>query len=168
MADPILRVQYLELTQPPTPIPPRNGGERIASETLTVDDYLSLYLRVGAPLRWDQRLRMPREQLNELLQSTRLRVYVLRDETGQSLGLCEFDRGEFPQVELKNFGLVPQAQGRKLGPWLLATALHEEWRLGPTRIWLHTDDWDHPAAVPLYERVGFRVYLTREEPSGPL
>jgi GNAT superfamily N-acetyltransferase len=63
---------------------------------------------------------------------------------------------------------VPQAQGRGLGTWLLLTALHCEWSTGPARIWLHTDEWDHPAAVRVYERAGFRIYLTRTENSDPL
>lgn len=163
----ILRVNYLQLTQPPAPIPTHSGTERVAAESLTVEDYLTLYQRVGAPLRWDKRLRMPREQLQALLQSPRLRIYVLRDAS-QALGFCEFDRVGFPEIELQNFGLIPEAQGRRLGPWLLGTALHQEWQRGPSRIWLHTDSWDHPAAVRVYERAGFKIYETRDEPSGPL
>jgi GNAT superfamily N-acetyltransferase len=82
--------------------------------------------------------------------------------------VCEFDRSVFPQIELKNFGLVPDAQGRGLGPWLLATALQGEWRSNPDRIWLHTDTWDHPAAQRVYERAGFRVFDVRDEPAEPL
>ncbi len=167
MAGEILRVYYLQLTQPPEPIPAYGGSERIASERLTLDDYLSLYRSVGAALRWDQRLRMPRDELHSLLQSQRIQTYVLRAGS-QALGFCEFDRVGFPEIELKNFGLVPQAQGRRLGPWLLGTALHEEWRLRPSRIWLHTDSWDHPAAVHVYEQAGLRIYSTRDESSGPL
>jgi ribosomal protein S18 acetylase RimI-like enzyme len=165
----VVLVNYLELTQAPapTPMPPAGGTARIAAERMTLEEYLSLYERVGAPLRWDQRLRMPREELRALLRSSRLQTYVLREES-RALGFCEFDRVCFPDIELKNFGLVPEAQGRRLGPWLLGTALHHEWQLGARRIWLHTDSWDHPAAIRVYERAGFNIYLTREEPSGPL
>jgi GNAT superfamily N-acetyltransferase len=168
MPDTTLQVHYLQLTQAPAPIPRHVGDERVAAERLTVDDYLALYQRVGAPLRWDQRLQMPRDELAALLQSARIQTYVLRDASSQALGFCELDRVTFPEIELKNFGLIPEAQGRRLGPWLLATALHHEWRLNPTRIWLHTDAWDHPAAIPVYQRAGFQLYLTRDEPSGPL
>jgi ribosomal protein S18 acetylase RimI-like enzyme len=163
----LLRVNYLQLTYEPAPIPAHPGTERIAADPLTLEEYLSLYESVGAPLRWDQRLRMPREELRALLRSSRLRTYVLRDDS-RALGFCEFDRVGFPEIELKNFGLVPQAQGRRLGPWLLATAVHQEWALRPSRIWLHTDSWDHPAAIRTYERAGFKIYLCREEPSGAL
>ncbi len=59
----------------------------------------------------------------------------------------------------------PEAQSRGVGPYLLSTALYEEWKLNPSRIWLHTDTWDHPAAVRVYERAGFRVYAERDEPA---
>jgi ribosomal protein S18 acetylase RimI-like enzyme len=165
---PQLRVNYLELTQTPAAIPEHVGNERVGLETLTLEEYLEIYRRVGEPLRWDQRLNMPQEELAGLLQAQRSRIYVLRDAAGGAQGLCEFDRGQLPEIELKNFGLVPQAQGRRLGTWLLRTALHSEWQARPTRIWLHTDEWDHPAALSVYERAGFRIYMTRTEHSGPL
>lgn len=164
----LLRVNYLELTQAPAPIPEHAGDERVGLETLGLEEYLEIYRRVGEPLRWDQRLNMPREELAALLQGERLRIYVLRDPAGSAQGLCEFDRSQWPAIELKNFGLVPQVQGRGLGTWLLRTALQGEWGTGPTRIWLHTDEWDHPAAVRVYERAGFRIYMTRSQHSGPL
>ena len=91
----------------------------------------------------------------------------MRDAQGQPLGFCEFERGSV-DIELKNYGLVPAAQGKGLGTWLLRTALHQEWQLRPGRIWLHTDDWDHPAALRVYEAAGFQTYMIREEPPGDL
>jgi GNAT superfamily N-acetyltransferase len=163
-----LRVTYLEQNEPSTPPPLYWGSERVTLERLQRQSYLSLYRRVGEPLGWDQRLRMPEEELEALLAGGFLRIYVLRSVQTDALGFCEFDRTEFPQIELKNFGLVPEAQGRGLGPWLLATALHGEWRSNPDRIWLHTDTWDHPAAIKIYQRAGFRVFDVRDEPAETL
>ena len=160
-------VSYLELTRPPTPPDERPCAASIAAEKLCSDEYLSLYTRVGESVRWDQRLRMPRAELAEFLGSTRSQIYVLRDALAQPIGLCEFERA-LPDIELKNFGLVPSAQGKGLGSFLLRTALQREWQLQPRRIWLHTDSWDHPAAIKLYQSAGFQVYLTREEPPGEL
>ena len=165
---PIVRVTYLELREPPAPPTPRFGPERIAGEHLALGEYLALYRNVGEPLRWDQRLRMPEAELAALLEGGSLNIYVLRSGDGHALGFCEFDRHAFPQVELKNFGLMPEAQGRGLGSWLLSVALREEWIASPARIWLHTDTWDHPAAIRVYERAGFRVYAVNDQPAGPL
>lgn len=91
-----------------------------------------------------------------------------KNAAGASLGLCEFDRSGFPDVELKNFGIITEAQGHGLGRELLAAAASEEWLAGPTRIWPHTDSWDHPAAIGLYSSLGFRLFEERDEPVGPL
>jgi len=120
---PIVRVTYLELREPAAPPTPRFGPERIAGEHLRLGEYLALYRNVGEPLRWDQRLRMPEAELAALLEGGSLNIYVLRSGDGHALGFCEFDRHAFPQVELKNFGLIPEAQGRGLGSWLLSVAL---------------------------------------------
>lgn len=163
----LVRVTYLELTQTPAPIQGRLGEERVSREKLAVDEYLDIYSRVGRLLRWDQRLKMPRAELILLLDSDRSQIYIVRDGHDQALGLCEFERC-LPEIELKNFGLIVQAQGKGLGSWLLRTALHHEWKLQPGRIWLHTDNWDHPSALRLYESAGFRTYMVREESPGDL
>lgn len=161
-------VSYLELIEPPRPAPAPGGAERIERERLDATRYLELYERVGAPLRWDRRLKLERHALTALLASEQLPLYVLRDAQRRALGWCEFDRAAFPVIELTHFGLVPEAQGRGLGPRLLGVALEAEWRAGARRIWLHTDTWDHPAAVRVYERAGFRLYDRRYEPVAPL
>lgn len=163
-----LEVTYMEAWAAPAPTPDPASPEPIARERPSCDEYLALYRRVGAPLRWDQRLNMPPGDLDALLASDACRVYVLRSADGEALGFCEFDRRGFPDVELKNFGLVPEAQGRGRGPRLLRHALLAEWQAGPRRIWLHTDPWDHPAAVRTYERAGFSIYAVRREPAAEL
>jgi GNAT superfamily N-acetyltransferase len=164
----VLRVTYLDQSEPAVAPKLYWGSERVTLERMTRSSYLELYRRVGEPLRWDQRISMPEAELESLLGGGALHIYVLRELRGDALGLCEFDRTHFPQIELKNFGLVPEAQGRGLGPWLLATALQGEWRSNPDRIWLHTDSWDHPAALRIYERAGFRVFDVRDEPADTL
>ena len=165
-----LWVTYLELREAPVCPPSRTGPERVRREVMTATEYLDLYRRVGEPLRWDSRLNMPIEELESLLAGGSLNTYVLRGgEAGASgrgtqsraVGLCEFERQAFPEIELKHFGLVPEAQGRGLGSWLLSTTVSLEWETGAKRIWLHTDSWDHPAAVPVYLRAGFTVFDAR-------
>jgi GNAT superfamily N-acetyltransferase len=158
---------YLELLASPAVIE-YSGPERIAPESLTRSEYLWLYRRVGASVLWDQRLSIPAEALDALLAGQALAIYLLRDGMGQPLGFCEFDRQGFPDIELKNFGLIPAAQGRGLGSWLLATAVQAQWQSGASRIWLHTDNWDHAAALKLYERAGFKIFDVRDEAAGPL
>jgi len=167
VSDTTVTVSYLELTRPPTPPNEQPCPARVAAEKLSIDEYLRLYTLVGEAVRWDQRLNMPRAELVALLGSERSQIYVLRDAISEPVGFCEFERA-FPDIELKNFGVVPSVQGKGLGSFLLRTALQREWESRPRRIWLHTDNWDHPAAIKLYQSAGFQIYLTRDEAPGDL
>ena len=162
-----MRVTYLEQNEPAVPPALYWGSERVSLERMTRENYLTLYRRVGDALQWSRRSPVPPAQLDAMLGGGDLHVYLLRDVRDEALGFCEFDRRRFPQIELKNFGLVAEARGRGLGQWLLATALHGEWRSNPDRIWLHTDALDHLAAVQTYQRAGFRVFDVRDEPAKP-
>jgi GNAT superfamily N-acetyltransferase len=166
-ASAIVRVTYLELRAAPTSLE-YSGPERIEQESMTRSTYLWLYRRVGTSVLWDQRLAIASDALDSLLASDALAIYAMRGGDGNAIGFCEFDRHGFPDIELKNFGVIPAAQGRGLGSWLLSVALQAQWRSGASRIWLHTDTWDHPAAVKVYERAGFRVFDVRDELAGPL
>lgn len=102
---------------------------------------------------------MPRAALVAFLSSPSTTTFVLR-EAGRAIGLCEFDAAE---IALTHFGLIPAAYGRRIGPWLLDTALRAVWRETTRRIWLHTDTNDHPKAQATYRRAGFEVYKEQLE-----
>ncbi len=158
----------MEAFGPPESVPSPEVPATVAAERLGVDAYLALYKEVGEAVRWDQRLQLDPDALAKLLAAPACRIHVLRGADSAAIGMCEFDRSGHPQVELKNFGIVPALYGRGLGGFLLASALQAEWADRPDRIWLHTDDWDHAAAVRTYERAGFRTYDLRQEAAGPL
>lgn len=121
-----LLVTYMEMRTRPTgePLLPPVEGTAFAPERLAAEEFLSLYRAVAEPLRWDQRLRMPADELDAFLRSPSTALYILRVE-GSAVGLCEFERADTSDVELTHFGLIPQAQGRRLGPFLRwLTACH--------------------------------------------
>ena len=159
-----LLVTYMEMTgQPPSaPLAAPLPDAEVSRETLDLSSYISLYRAVGEPVQWDQRLRMPREELETLLADASTHIHVLR-VGGEAAGFCEFNGAGQPVVELVHFGLVPAFQGRRLGPFLLDRSLRAAWLLRPERLWLHTDTHDHAAAQPVYGRAGFRVYAQRME-----
>ena len=56
---------------------------------------------------------------------------------------------------------MPEFIGQGLGKYFLQWAIDKAWSYQPTRLWLHTDTLDHPAALPNYQKAGFVIY--REE-----
>ncbi|MBY0357313.1 MAG: GNAT family N-acetyltransferase [Candidatus Obscuribacterales bacterium] len=159
-----LLVSYFEMTEAPSfkPVANPNALAAVKEEFLSTTDYLELYRAIGEPVKWDQRLRLELSELESILNSEHTNHFVLRF-SGQSVGLCEFDRTGFPDIELVNFGLIPSMQGRGLGSFLLDFSLRLMWQYQPNRIWLHTDTNDHPNAIPTYVRFGFCEYMKRYE-----
>jgi hypothetical protein len=152
---------YLEMrARPTTPLgpPPRAGVQVVRAVKPGARFYRYLYDAVGVPWHWYDRRRITAAELAAIVDDDRVHVHVLwRD--GVPVGYAELDRRTAGQVELAYFGLVPEAIGGKLGPWLLAWSIHEAWRPADvTRVWVHTCTLDHPAALRTYLEAGFTKY----------
>jgi GNAT superfamily N-acetyltransferase len=151
---------YLEMrARPSAPLaPPAPGVTVVRAVKPSVRFYRYLYDSVGAPWHWYDRRRMPAAELAAILDDDRVEVHVAY-QGGVPAGYTELDRRASGEVELAYFGLVPEAIGHKLGPWLLAWSIHEAWRpTGVSRVWVHTCTLDHPAALRTYLAAGFTKY----------
>ena len=73
-------------------------------------------------------------------------------------GYFELAVDEERSVEIAYFGLLPQFIGRGIGGYLLTAAVRRAWRMGASRVWLHTSFRDHPHALANYRSRGFRVF----------
>jgi GNAT superfamily N-acetyltransferase len=152
-------VTYLEMLAPPgRPAPPAPPGVEIRRlERPTVEQYRFLYNAVGGPYQWTDRNHMADGDLLRIIRDEQVEIHVLHlDE--KLAGYCELDRRRPDEVELAYFGLFPEHVGRGLGRWFLAWTLDRAWAGRPRRVWLHTCDQDHPAAIPCYLKAGFTVY----------
>lgn len=158
----LTKTTYLEMRAPrPRTDASPNGDVRVKRLVRpSVAEYRFLYNSVGRDYHWVDRNRMPDEELRRIVQDDRVEVHALQVD-GQPAGYAELD-GRVPrEIELAYFGLFPQFIGRGLGKWLLAWAIDTAWSHGPDRVWVHTCDLDHPAALPTYLKAGFVVYDER-------
>ncbi len=161
---------HLELPDPASfrpPASPAPPGARVGRiDPCPVPLYRALYRAVGERWHWRDRLAWGDERLAAHLGDPRVGVWGLRAptvpprlESGGIAGLAgffELVRREEGAVEIAYFGLVAEAIGQRLGGFLLARAVEESWRLGATRVTLHTCTLDHPQALPNYRARGFR------------
>jgi GNAT superfamily N-acetyltransferase len=153
-----VRRTYLEMAAPPVTMPPTAQAEGVRLSLVgdcPWELYRRLYVEVGGPWHWIDRLSWTESQFREWLAGPSS-IWLLSVE-GVIGGFFELRRHEDRSVEIAYFGLVPQCVGRGLGKFLLARAIEEAWRLEPARVWLHTCTLDHPAALPNYLKAGFRV-----------
>lgn len=118
-----------------------------------------LYAEVGRAYRWRDRLDWSDDQLRARLRQPGVQLFLLSC-AGAPAGYYELERHGDGSVEVAYFGLLPEFLGRGLGKHLLTDAARRAWSLGPTRVWLHTCTLDDPAALPNYERRGFRAFRT--------
>ncbi len=79
---------------------------------------------------------------------------------GEPVGLLSLNVPGGGDVEIDTFGLLPGYVGRGLGGHFLTLSVQLAWSVAPpgARVWLHTSDRDHPAALPNYQRRGFQQY----------
>jgi GNAT superfamily N-acetyltransferase len=119
--------------------------------------YRYLYEAVGGSLHWIDRRSLTDERLSALIHDESIDIFVLY-VGGAPAGFFEIDHHTSEQVELKYFGLVPEFRGRGLGKWLLNEAIGCCWRHTPIRVIVDTCTLDSPAALPLYQKLGFTAY----------
>jgi len=119
--------------------------------------YRDLYDAVGRDWRWFDRKLMPDEELREILHDRLVEIHVLK-VGGTLAGFAELDRRVDGEVEIAYFGLIPRFTGKGLGKYFLRWAIGKAWSHRPGRVWLHTCEWDHPAALATYRKAGFELY----------
>lgn len=122
-----------------------------------------LYTLVGKQWDWTDRLAWDASQWHALVSSPDLRTWVAYSD-GIIAGYFELRR-ERGDVEILYFGLSPEFIGQGFGRPLLEDAITKAWSWeGVSRVWVHTCNLDHPVALKNYERRGFKLYKTEQEP----
>ncbi|HVC94124.1 MAG TPA: GNAT family N-acetyltransferase [Pirellulales bacterium] len=119
--------------------------------------YRSLYDAVGKDFYWLSRRKMSDEALAAIIGDPGDELHVLHVD-GTPAGFAELDRRQPNEIELVQFGLVPEFIGQGLGKWFLQWAIDKAWSYQPRRFWLHTCTLDHAAALPNYLKAGFKLF----------
>lgn len=154
-------ITYLQqLARPVLPSLARPPGKLalLRAENPPVHFYRYLFDRVGGPWRWVSRRYMGDEELAAIIQDREVYLYVLYLD-GVPCGMGEIDaRGPADDgIEIKFFGLMEEFTGRRIGKWFLGQMIELAWSFAPKKVRIETCTADHPAALPLYQRMGFEV-----------
>lgn len=118
-----------------------------------------LYRAVGGAWHWRDRLAWSSAEWAAAVHAPGVALWVARrGET--ELGYAELAPSG-TAMEIRYFGLVPEAIGQGLGRWLLQRTIDLAWATHPERVILNTCTLDGPAALPNYLARGFTI--VREE-----
>lgn len=127
----------------------------------------SLYIEVGGPYHWTDRLPWTDAEIDTYLSDPAVSLWVLTVD-GEVGGYFELRKTDDGAVEIAYFGLRPAFYGRGLGGYLLSIAADRAFDLGARRVWLHTSTLDHPSALPNYLKRGFTPYRREEYEVTPI
>jgi GNAT superfamily N-acetyltransferase len=161
----LIKVTYVQMFSHPGRVvaPPRDGLTVIHARKPTLGYYRYLYDAVGGPYEWTSRKKLTDEQLTAIIHDPRDEVHVLH-VAGVPAGFAELDCRVEGEIELVQFGLVPEFVGQGLGWYFLHWTIDRAWSCGPKRFWLHTCTLDHPRALPNYQKAGFVIYKEEMKP----
>ena len=153
-------ITYLEMNEKPVSVPPVSPARPLAmlrAKKPTISFYRYLYNNIGADWLWWERRAWSDEVLRDVISSDNLEIYVLYIE-GVPAGYGELDFRETNEVELSYFGLLPEFIGQGLGGFFLRWLIDQAWRNKVRRLHVHTCTEDHPSALYLYQKHGFKPY----------
>ena len=161
-----VKTTYLQMfARPERVVPPRDGLAVAHARKPTVAYYCFQYDAVGRDYDWPSLKKLSDAELAALLNDPRVEVHVLVAE-GVPAGFAELDRRIDGEIELVQFGLIPEFIGQGLGRYFLQWTIDRAWSYQPRRFWLHTCTKDHPAALPNYLKAGFAVYKEEVKDQG--
>src|SRR5581483_1138974 len=147
-------ITYLEMfARPAVPRLPAPAAKLalIRAEDCPVGFYRYLYETVGTDWLWFERRLWSDAALAAEITRPTTEIFVLY-AAGVPAGYFELNAAEARETELNYFGLVPEFIGRGLGAFLLQAAIDRAW----------SRRFDHPRALPNYQRAGFTVYARRQ------
>lgn len=159
-------VTYLEMTEDPhLHVGLRSNVGKVAlmkADGMDVAYYRFLFHQVGHRYKWFSRTLLTDEALAALLADPGNEIFVLYRE-GVPAGFFELDYRTSGEVELLFVGLMEDHFGLGLGIYLLASAIERAFegqpgRVPVQRVHLQTCTLDHPGALALYQKVGFRPF----------
>ncbi len=116
------------------------------------------YKNVGKKHHWVDRLVWTEKQWITYISDPNLKTYVLKNDenfVGYFELLSHQDKNE---IEIAYLGLLEEYQNKKLGSYLLSSAIRSSFLEKPKRVWVHTCSLDHKNALNNYLSRGMKIF----------
>jgi GNAT superfamily N-acetyltransferase len=155
-------VTWLEIVSPaPKGIAPPPGMVLQRLGMLDAALFHRLLRAVGEDWLWSGLLAKPEAEIAARLARPDVSSFAVMAD-GVAIGVLDIElTGE--GAEVVYFGLAASWTGRGAGAWLIDEAKRAAADAGAHRLWLHTCNFDHPAALGFYRKHGFAVYAVGYE-----
>tara|TARA_B100001057_G_scaffold228381_1_gene228653 strand:+ start:2052 stop:2549 length:498 start_codon:yes stop_codon:yes gene_type:complete len=114
------------------------------------------YKNVGNKHHWVDRLIWTEKQWIEYVSDEKVKTFILK-RNEDFAGYFELVLHE-NEVEIAYLGLLEEYQNKKLGSFLLSSAIKSSFLEKPKRIWVHTCSLDHKNALNNYMDRGMKIF----------
>ena len=114
------------------------------------------YKNVGKNHHWIDRLIWTEKKWIEYVSDEKVKTYVLKKEN-ELAGYFELIL-HTDEVEIAYLGLLEEYQNKKLGSFLLSSAIKNSFLENPKRVWVHTCSLDHKNALKNYLSRGMKIF----------
>ena len=118
------------------------------------------YKNIGKNCQWVDRLIWTDLDWTKYITNEKLSTYILKNKN-EIAGYFEllFDK-DTKEAEIVYFGILEEYFGKKLGGYLLSTAIIKSYTMGSVRVWVHTCSLDHKNALKNYLARGMKIFKT--------
>ena len=116
------------------------------------------YKQIGKQHRWTDRLAWTDKQWVQYISDKKVKTYILKrkkDLAGYFELIFHKDRKE---TEIAYLGLLEEYQNKKLGAYLLSSAIENSFYENIERVWVHTCSLDHKNALNNYISRGMKIF----------
>ena len=116
------------------------------------------YKNVGKEHYWVDRLIWDDKQWQSYTSKKEVKTYILKNQTDLA-GYFELIFHENnKEVEIAYLGLLKEYQNKKLGSYLLSSAIKNSFLEKTQRVWVHTCSLDHKNALNNYISRGMKIF----------
>ena len=118
------------------------------------------YKQIGKEHQWKDRLVWTDKQWIAYISDQKVKTYILK-KANDIAGYFELIfHQEKKETEIAYLGLLKEYQNKKLGSFLLTSAIKNSFLDNTKRVWVHTCSLDHEHALNNYISRGMRVFKT--------
>ena len=118
------------------------------------------YKSIGKEHRWTDRLVWTDKQWMEYISDQKVKTYILKKADDMAGYFELIFHKEKKETEIAYLGLLKGYQNKKLGSFLLTSAIKNSFLDDTKRVWVHTCSFDHKHALNNYISRGMRIYKT--------
>ena len=130
--------------------------EKVEPENFQINKFF--YKNVGKKHHWVDRLVWTDKNWIDYTTDDKVKTFIVKkydDLVGYFELICHVEQNE---VEIAYLGLLEEYHNKKIGSFLLSSAIKNAFLEKPQRVWVHTCSLDHKNALKNYIARGMKIF----------